>query len=116
MVSNDPSDPSKSRAAQDVEAPAHHNKQPQGTFHWGRGGEGNMMTVGGGDQRPSSKERKTSGENQRRGSVQGILEKGKELLGLKKKKSGEAQAVEKNKTGPESEGRNSSVAVSSSDE
>lgn len=84
-------DPTMARAAQDVEAPPHHEKEPKGTFHWGRGGEGNMMTVGTNDgQRTKSKERTGSkGGAERRGSFQGVIEKGKEILGLGKGKQGE---------------------------
>ncbi|KAK4546226.1 hypothetical protein LTR36_002363 [Oleoguttula mirabilis] len=85
-------DPAMARAAQDVEAPAHHEKEAKGTYHWGRGGEGNVMTVGtekeGQAQRAKSKERKGSkgAADGRRGSFQGVLDKGKELLGLGKGK------------------------------
>ena len=100
MVPND--SPAAARAAQDVEAPAHHDKEARGTYHWGRGGEGNMMTVGS-DQRPPSKsrskERKGSqgAEGRRRGSFQTTIEKGKAMLGLggnkEKLQSGEKGAV-----------------------
>ncbi|KAK5113911.1 hypothetical protein LTR85_010444 [Meristemomyces frigidus] len=81
-------DPAAARAAQDVDAPAHHEKEAKGIYHWGRGGEGNMMAVGStGGQRTKSKERRGSkgaGTDERRGSFKGVLEKGKEMLGLAK--------------------------------
>lgn len=86
MVSND--DPSAARVAQDVESPAAVQKDPQGTFHWGRGGEGNKVTLGGAD-RPKQNERKGSkGAGERRPSFAGVIEKGKEMLGVGKKKEG----------------------------
>ncbi|KAK0796909.1 hypothetical protein LTR75_010057 [Friedmanniomyces endolithicus] len=81
MATNLENFPEFARAAQDVNAPAHHEKETRGTYHWGRGGEGNMMTVGS----DKSKERPglDGGDGQqRRGSFQGIVEKGKEMLGL----------------------------------
>lgn len=79
------------RAAQDVDAPAHHENEANGTFHWGRGGQGNMMTVGKGDAaRTKSKERKGSKSppagGERRGSFKGAIERGREMLGLGKSK------------------------------
>ena len=73
------------RAAQDVEAPAHHQSKPEGTYHWGRGGEGNMMTIGK-NGKEEKKERTPSTENNGRssGSFHDAFEKGKEMLGLKK--------------------------------
>ncbi|KXL50543.1 MAG: hypothetical protein FE78DRAFT_66763 [Acidomyces sp. 'richmondensis'] len=94
MATNDPANPSLARAAQDVEAPAYHNKAPKGTFHWGRGGEGNMTTVGIGEgegerektkDRHRSTERRGSKGKERRPSLQGVVEKGREMLGLRKK-------------------------------
>ncbi|KAF2166592.1 hypothetical protein M409DRAFT_23226 [Zasmidium cellare ATCC 36951] len=89
MARNNPTDPSESRAAQDVEAPAHHGREMQGTYHWGRGGEGNMTVVGK-SEREASKERKKeralSGEGERRGSFRSAVEKGKEILGLRREK------------------------------
>lgn len=102
MAINDPLNPAEARAAQDVEAPAHHSKEMQGTYHWGRGGEGNMTTVGK-SERQQSKERKSSkertpqqeptttttttqqirGKVERRSSFQQVVNKGKEMLGLK---------------------------------
>lgn len=111
MARNNPTDPSEARAAQDVEAPAHHGREMQGTYHWGRGGEGNMTFVGGGDrsgskERPSAEPRKTSkertmsgnGGGERRGSFRSAMEKGKEMLGLRKEswvgKAGDESAIE----------------------
>lgn len=99
MAKNDPTNPEESRLAQDVNTPNHHNKDMHGTYHWGRGGEGNMTTVGksGAEQaRAKSQDRKKaralSGSNEaasegfrpRTGSLKGAMEKGKELIGLKK--------------------------------
>ncbi|KAK3715682.1 hypothetical protein LTR37_006907 [Vermiconidia calcicola] len=79
-------DPTEARMAQDVEAPVHHQNDPKGTYHWGRGGEGNKMLVGGGEKhREKSKERKNSkGERS-----ESFLKKGKDMLGLKGKKGDE---------------------------
>ncbi|QIW99949.1 hypothetical protein AMS68_005467 [Peltaster fructicola] len=79
------------RAAQDVEAPQHHTKEAHGTFHWGRGGDGNMVTVGDGD-RPKSRQ-PSKGAADRAGSFTGMMEKSKELLGLKKKAAARANEV-----------------------
>ena len=51
--------PEEARKAQDVDTPAHHKNDPKGTYHWGRGGEGNMMTVG---QKEAEKPRNGSKE------------------------------------------------------
>lgn len=114
MAANDKSKPSLARAAQDVDAPAHHEREPEGHFHWGRGGEGNLMHV----RRGASKERagkddeevnapitrvmsntltrvtsntiaritSRTGTEKRRGSMNIVVEKGKALLGLGKDK------------------------------
>lgn len=78
----------EARKAQDVDTPVHHQNEPKGTYHWGRGGEGNMMTVGGKDadkkERPSSRPR--DGKKERSGSFQNAVNKGKEMLGLNKSK------------------------------
>ncbi|KAK4615814.1 hypothetical protein CLAFUW4_10298 [Fulvia fulva] len=98
MAKNDPANPDESRAAQDVNTPDHHAKDMNGTYHWGRGGQGNMTTIGtsGADQaRAKSQERRkaralsgSSGRPEnlraRTGSFKGVVDKGKELLGLKK--------------------------------
>ena len=90
MASN--SNPDEVRKAQDVELPVHHGKEKKGTFHWGRGGEGNMMTVGKEEKKERSssfksdrKERLGSEKKERSGSFKDKLEKGKEMLGLKGK-------------------------------
>jgi hypothetical protein len=70
------------RAAQDVDTPAAHTKEARGTYHWGRGGEGNMVTLGSDKKRTISK---GEGERGRRPSFQGVLDKGKSLLGMGKK-------------------------------
>jgi len=84
------------RAAQDVDAPAHHDKAPTGTYHWGRGGEGNMMTLGSGNGQTKRSNSNTPEPKLRRGSgsFQGALEKGKDILGLNKgKKQDRAEAT-----------------------
>lgn len=79
MASNDSAE--SARKAQDVVLPEVHDREKKGTFHWGRGGEGNMATIGKSEPRPQSKpRRKSSGAAARRGS--NLLEKGKEKLGL----------------------------------
>ncbi|KAH9809265.1 Protein of unknown function (DUF3602) [Teratosphaeria destructans] len=98
MVSNDLSDASRSRAAQDVETPAHHEKEVKGTYHWGRGGEGNMMTIGHGGGNEKTTVPNGHPGKERRGSLQGVVDKGKELLGLKKqaaKHGAESKAAER---------------------
>lgn len=87
IVSNDNAD--NARRAQDVDTPEHHGKDQTGTYHWGRGGQGNMMTVGGEEKRPASKERAGAGE--RKGSFKGAMDKAREAVGLgkKEKKVGE---------------------------
>ncbi|KAK1812688.1 hypothetical protein LTR12_012914 [Friedmanniomyces endolithicus] len=98
MATNLENFPEFARAAQDVNAPAHHEKETRGTYHWGRGGEGNMMTVGS----DKSKERPglDGGDGQqRRGSFQGIVEKGREMLGLGKGKAVGGSAVVGGKEG-----------------
>lgn len=81
--------PENARKAQDVDTPEHHSKEASGTYHWGRGGEGNKMTIGEGDKRPASKERTAGGE--RKGSFKGAIDKAREAVGLgkKEKKVGE---------------------------
>lgn len=87
MAKNDSAE--EARRAQDIDTPAHHNNDPKGVYHWGRGGEGNMMAVGqknGEEKKSRSKERTLSAERggqQRSGSFRGALGKGKEMLGLK---------------------------------
>lgn len=83
MASN--SSAEESRKAQDVEAPVHHQKEQKGTYHWGRGGEGNMMTVGK-DNGEKKGERRPSDNKQRTGSFKNTIDKGKEMLGLRKEK------------------------------
>ena len=81
------SDAKEARKAQDVETPVHHDKEKKGTYHWGRGGEGNMMTVG---------KDSTSEKKERSGSFKDKLDKGKEMLGLKGKtgdKGGNGSAI-----------------------
>ena len=100
------------RRAQDLDAPQHFQREDKGTYHWGRGGEGNMMSVGENgekvkehnakdhhaeskERRKSSKERRKSsmGEGERRGSGR-IIDKGKEMLGIGKHKNPGGSAIE----------------------
>ncbi len=91
MAKNDSAE--EARRAQDIDTPAHHNNDPKGVYHWGRGGEGNMMAVGPKngekeEKKSRSKERTLSagrGGQQRSGSFRDALGKGKEMLGLKGK-------------------------------
>jgi len=83
IVSNDSA--ANARLAQDVDAPAHHSNQPAtGTYHWGRGGEGNQMTLGTGEEK-KKKERSVSGGEEGH-EKPGLIEKGKHALGLGHKK------------------------------
>ncbi|RMY67137.1 hypothetical protein D0863_07994 [Hortaea werneckii] len=112
IVSND--NPSNARLAQDVEAPRHHDRPAQGTFHWGRGGEGNMTVVGK-SEREQRKEReeqrkKEGGRSNSRGEAEnrsqsrrrgsgGLIEKGKEILGIggRGRAGGSENAIEEEK-------------------
>lgn len=101
IAANDKSNPSRARAAQDVEPPAHLDREPEGHFHWGRGGEGNLMHVkrGASKERAERKDGKLdtsmpdgtgkNGMEKRRGSMQIVVEKGKAMLGLGKEKEKE---------------------------
>lgn len=86
IVSND--NPDNARKAQDLDTPEHHSKEQHGTYHWGRGGEGNKMTIGDGDKKPER-----TGE--RKGSFKGAIGKAKEAVGLgkKEKKAGDDSAI-----------------------
>jgi hypothetical protein len=80
IVTND--NAGNARLAQDVDVPV--PKEPTtGTYHWGRGGEGNMMTLGADEHK--KKERSVS-----RGELghekPSLIEKGKHALGLDHKK------------------------------
>ncbi|KAF2842870.1 hypothetical protein M501DRAFT_993639 [Patellaria atrata CBS 101060] len=60
MSKNDPAHPELARAAQDVDAPAH--REPESTFHIGRGGAANIV-------KPTEEEvRKSKEINERRSS------------------------------------------------
>jgi hypothetical protein len=77
MARNDPANPEKARAAQDVEAPAvalQRRLSNEGSFHTGRGGAANVVKKDELEGRSKSKERKEGG----------LVDKGKEILGLKK--------------------------------
>ena len=85
MASN--SSAEEARRAQDVEAPLHHQNESKGTYHWGRGGEGNKMTIG---------ENGDGEKGRRRSSAGKMFEKGKEMLGFKGKggeKAGAGSAI-----------------------
>jgi hypothetical protein len=70
------------RLAQDLDTPTRHEPST-GTYHWGRGGQGNMMTLNEGE--PQKKERSVSrGEDGIEKPT--LLEKGKHALGLGNKK------------------------------
>ena len=87
-------DPTISRAYQDVEAPKAHEREVKGTYHWGRGGEGNMMTVGGAKVGEGSQLNPEQRQPARRtGSFNAVVEKGKELLGMGGKKEQEKRAA-----------------------
>lgn len=74
MAKNDPDRPELARAAQDVDEPAHGVRtSTEGNFHVGRGGAANVVRQSSEERRSSSKERTGS-----------IVDKGKEMLGLKK--------------------------------
>lgn len=80
IVSND--NPDNARLAQDVDAPGHHAKpEPTtGTYHWGRGGEGNMVTLGTGEQKVKKERSPSKGEGAH--EKPSLLERGKSALGL----------------------------------
>ena len=101
MASNDSAE--NARKAQDVEAKVD-AREKKGTYHWGRGGEGNMTTIGKDEKRPTMDKRmmskdsngrsrtRSGGEGERRGSS--FLEKGKEMLGMMGQKAAEGSAIE----------------------
>ncbi|KAJ9645257.1 hypothetical protein H2199_003263 [Coniosporium tulheliwenetii] len=79
IAKNDPQHPELARAAQDVEAPV--QREPEGVFHYGRGGAANVT-------KPSEEQRR-SREAQREKSPEegkGLMEKGKEFFGKLGKK------------------------------
>lgn len=116
MQPNDLTNPSVSRAAQDVTAPAHHVKEPKGTYHWGRGGEGNstcaarrvlrvstgraltsdsqVMTLGKPEQDETPKSRTNSKPGSKRPSFGAVVGRGKDMLGLGKRKEGSTKTSE----------------------
>ncbi|KAF2454965.1 hypothetical protein BDY21DRAFT_352031 [Lineolata rhizophorae] len=73
MAKNDPMHPEIARAAQDVsgEPP----REPETNYHFGRGGAANVVRSGSGDRERRGSSH--SGEHHK-----GIVEKGKEMLGL----------------------------------
>lgn len=89
------------RAAQDVDTPAHHSKELKGTHHWGRGGEGNMVTLGGSNGNKKERTASKGEAGQRRPSFSGVMERGKSMLGMGKKEGakngGSSSAVEEEK-------------------
>lgn len=68
------------RLAQDVEVPTRYEPQTGGTYHWGRGGQGNMVTLGE-DEHHKKKERSVS-RGEAGHEKPSLLEKGKHALGL----------------------------------
>ena len=84
MASNDT--PEGSRKAQDVDAPQAHQREMKGTYHWGRGGEGNKTTIGS-DEGEKEKSKSPLGRGgtagRRRSSMKEMKDKGKDMLGLK---------------------------------
>ncbi len=93
MASNQSAE--EARKAQDIDTPKHHLNDPKGTYHWGRGGEGNMMTIGSNQgEKDQPKERTLSSsrrKTERSGSFQDAV---KGMLGLK----GKAEKPEKNES------------------
>lgn len=83
IVSNDSA--ANARLAQDVDAPPSHGKdQPTtGTYHWGRGGEGNQVTLGANGEK--KKERSTS-RGEAGHEKPGLIEKAQHALGMGHKK------------------------------
>lgn len=77
IVSNDSA--ANARLAQDVETPTRHEPATGGTYHWGRGGEGNQVTLGAGDHK--KKERSVS-RGEAGHEKPSLLEKGKHALGI----------------------------------
>lgn len=84
IVSND--NPENARLAQDVDAPSHHAKpEPTtGTYHWGRGGEGNMVTLGTGEQK--AKKERSASKGEAAHEKPSLIDRGKSALGLGHKK------------------------------
>ncbi|KAK7534392.1 hypothetical protein IWX49DRAFT_302346 [Phyllosticta citricarpa] len=91
MAKNDPAHPEIARAAQDVEAPAHAHREPEGNFHFGRGGAANVTKLTDDEALEAKRhnEQRTSGELEReraahggeREDVRGLGDKAKDLLG-----------------------------------
>lgn len=77
MALNDPERPDLARAAQDVDAAP--QPEPQGPKHYGRGGAANVI---GGQDEPTTAQRKSAEEAKRQdnGAGKGMLSKGKEFL------------------------------------
>ena len=67
------------RLAQDVETPTRHEPTTGGTYHWGRGGEGNMMTLGADEHK--KKERSVS-RGEAGHEKPSLIEKGKQAFGI----------------------------------
>ncbi len=82
MAHNDPSRPELARAAQDVGAPAaaELRTSSDGSFHTGRGGAANVSR---GSEEEELQQRDRSKSRERKASPS-IVERGKEILGLKK--------------------------------
>jgi hypothetical protein len=76
MARNDPLHPELARASQDVEAPAHREKD--GPHHYGRGGAANIAKMTPEEVKAEEKRK------EREGKEKGLLEKVKGLVGGKK--------------------------------
>jgi hypothetical protein len=75
-VSND--NATNARLAQDLETPTRHEPST-GTYHWGRGGQGNMVTLDAGEQKKKERSVSRGEEGHEKPS---LLDKGKHALGL----------------------------------
>lgn len=91
MARNDPKHPEIARASQDVEAPAHAHRDPEGRHHFGRGGAANVAQASP-ELKPTTVVPGAKGEESgRRGSEgrgsedKGLVGKGKDLLNRLKK-------------------------------
>ncbi|KAF1974079.1 hypothetical protein BU23DRAFT_580014 [Bimuria novae-zelandiae CBS 107.79] len=88
MAKNDPNHPEIARAAQDVEAVAHH--EPEGPHHYGRGGAANIVRQSGEENRAvlESDQRTSEDVRHEEGAAgKSLVDKGKgflQKLGVKK--------------------------------
>lgn len=89
MASNDPTNPSLARQAQDVEAPVGIAREPENTFRYGRGGAANIAQLN--DEEIAGA--KSRNEQRRKSAAEGVVGQfGKEERGIAK---GEKAGVEK---------------------